>query len=201
MALPASKTPFFDILTKGLRTGQLPNHTKAAKEWYRNAGMDIQKVNRSDILKNQSSARKKVTPSTIEVGSMFLYNYDPKHKKTLDVYDTFPLVIPISVENDRFLGMNFHYLPPKLRAKLLDALYSVANNDKFDRSTKLNISYNILKQVAKSDLYKPTIHMYLKKHVKSKIRYIEPSEWNTVLMLPLAKFSGKNASMYSFGSK
>ena len=53
-------------------------------------------------------------------GVMNLFGYDPKHKDKLPYYDVFPMIMLIGVEKDTFLGLNFHYLPPKLRAILLD---------------------------------------------------------------------------------
>ena len=44
------------------------------------------------------------------LGRMYMFYYDPKHKKTLKTYDRFPLIFPIKKESDGFIGMNFHYL-------------------------------------------------------------------------------------------
>ena len=35
-----------------------------------------------------------------------------------------------------FLWLNLHYLPPVLRAKMLDALMDITNNTKFDKTTR-----------------------------------------------------------------
>ena len=74
---------------------------------------------------------------------MFMFIYDPKHKDTLPFYDTFPLVFPIEIYSDSFLGINLHYLPPVLRAKLMDALYTTANNNKYNEYKLINISIKI----------------------------------------------------------
>ena len=55
-------------------------------------------------------------------GKLNMFMYDPKFKKTLPYYDTFPLVLPIEKYSDGFLGINLHYLPIPLRIKLLDRL-------------------------------------------------------------------------------
>ena len=75
-------------------------------------------------------------------GRLNMFIYDPKLKKTLPYYDTFPLVLPLEDYNDGFLGLNFHYLPIPLRMKLLDRVVDFSNNTKFDKSTRLNVSYN-----------------------------------------------------------
>ena len=87
-------------------------------------------------------------------GRLNMFFYDPKLKKKLPYYDTFPLVLPLERYNDGFLGINFHYLPIPLRMKLLDRVVDFSNNTKFDESTILNVSYNNLKSIR---LIKPTI--------------------------------------------
>ena len=75
-------------------------------------------------------------------------------QKTLPYYDTFPLVLPLEDYNDGFLGINFHYLPIPLRMRLLDKVVDFSNNTKFDKTTRLNVSYNAVKR---SKIIRPTI--------------------------------------------
>lgn len=191
-------SPFFDILTKGIRAGQIPAKTAASINWYRNQALNAGKVNRQKLIANQSEPRRSKTANrNLEIGSLYLYNYDPKLKLTLDVYDTHPLVVPFTILKDRFYACNFHYLPHKERAQLMDILHGLTNNDKYDETTKIKLTYQVLKKVASHKLYKPTIHCYLKKHIKSKLMYIYPTEWDTALFLPVAKFKGPQAWRYT----
>jgi hypothetical protein len=120
---------------------------------------------------------------------MYMYIYDPKFKDTLPFYDRFPLIFPFKVEADRFWGINFHYLPPPLRAKLMDSLYDVANNQRYDETTKLKINYQILNSASKFRYFKPCIKQYLFTQMKSKFVYIYPSEWDIALFLPAERFT------------
>lgn len=191
-------TTFFDILSKGMKAGQFPAKTTTAINWYREKAKEVSSVNRKKFIANQSDPRQQRGGGRagIEVGSMYIYNYDPKHKATLEVYDTHPIVIPFTVLGDRFYGCNFHYLPPPLRAQLMDVLHSIRNNDAYDATTKLKITYQVLKAIAKKKLYEPTIHCYLKRHIKSKVMYVYPQEWDQAIFLPLAKFRGPKAADY-----
>ena len=45
---------------------------------------------RRRLLNNADRAR-----GTTVIGKMFFFEYDPKHKATLPIYDRFPLVFPI----------------------------------------------------------------------------------------------------------
>ena len=91
-----------------------------------------------------------------------------------------------------FLGINLHYLPLPLRARLMDALYAAASTQELDETTRLKISYNILQQASKYRFFKPCIKRYLVSHVKSRFFYIEPTEWEMALFLPIDRFVGAN---------
>ena len=127
-----------------------------------------------------------VTSSSI--GRMFCFFYDPRWKQKLPYYDTFPLVFLLSVTDTHLTGLNIHYLPPALRAQLMDALWTTANNDRMDEQTKLRVSYGVLKAATKFRLFRPCFKQYRRDHVRSRFLYITPHEWDAALMLPLARF-------------
>ena len=58
----------------------------------------------------------------------------------------FALVLPIDTFRGGFIGLNFHYLYG-LRYKLLDQLQQFSTNSKFDQSTKLQVTYNAVKNI------------------------------------------------------
>lgn len=123
------------------------------------------------------------------IGGMFHFIYDPKHKDTLPYYDKFPLVIPIEIYPDGFLGLNLHYLPPHLRAKLLDLLI-----EKYKRSssakTYMAISYPILKSLTQAKMFEPCLHRYLKDHMRSSVVMVTADLWEEVAFLPTHQFRG-----------
>ena len=192
---------FSDILAKGIRQGQMPARTVAAREWYRSQAQKITKsgskagVSGEGLIRSAMSETGR-TKSLGRAGSpqfygeMYTFAYDPKHKETLPYYDRFPLIFPINKAKDGFLGINFHYLPPMMRAQLMDALYGVTNNKKFDESTRLKISYSLLNQASKYRFFKPAIKHYLTKQIRSKFVFINSSEWDIALFLPTARFVG-----------
>lgn len=192
---------FSDILVRGIRQGQVPARTAAAREWYRNQAKNITKsgvkagVSGESIIRSGTSERGRAksigrSSSPQFYGEMYTFAYDPKHKETLPYYDRFPLIFPINKAKDGFLGINFHYLPPTMRAQLMDALYSITNNKKYDESTRLRISYDLLNKASKFRFFKPAIKHYLANQVRSKLIYINPSEWDVALFLPTARFVG-----------
>ncbi|MDA8752408.1 hypothetical protein N9M52_00210, partial [bacterium] len=100
-----------------------------------------------------------------------------------------------------FYGLNMHYLPLPLRAKLMDALYETANNKSYDETTKLRISYKILDGAARYKEFKPCVKRYLTKQVTSKFMYVYPSEWDIALFLPTERFVGASKSSVWADSK
>lgn len=179
---------FYDTIVKGVKAGEIPNRTQQARDWFRSAAQRMKKKLDPASLIAAESMRQ---TSTIMVGSMYLFEYDPKHKDTLPYYDTFPLIFPFNKVEGGFYGINLHYLPPQLRAKLMDTLYEFANNQKYDESTKLAINYKILATCARSKYIAPCVKHYLDDHVRSKFMYIYPTEWDVALFLPLARFQKK----------
>ena len=74
----------------------------------------------------------------------------------------------------------------------MDALWTTASNKKWDDSTRLKISYGILKSASKFKWFRPAFKHYLNNHVVSKFLYVEPESWAICALLPLAKFQKKN---------
>ena len=175
---------FDDILLKGIRSGEAPGRTAASREWYRNMAAQS-RVSQSKLTGDAERRRDDAA-----TGNMYFFGYEAKHKDKLPYYDRFPLIFPIGAAPGGFLGINVHYLPPKLRAQLMDALYDTATNQKLDSSTKLRISYRILNSASKFRLFKPCIKHYLARQVQTDFVYVAPSEWDIALFLPTANFVG-----------
>ena len=123
-------------------------------------------------------------------GKLNMFFYNPKFKKKLPYYDTFPLVLPLETYDDGFLGLNLHYLPIPLRIKLLDRLVDYSNNSQFDESTRLIVDYSRLKKIK---LIQPTIHKYLASQVQSQFRRIDADEFTVATLLPVQRFKKATA--------
>lgn len=179
-------TIFDTVLTKGVRAGQIPARTEAARTWYRDTAQSYRRIDERALMKGDAE-RLTNTPM---VGSMYMYYYDPKHKQTLPYYDRFPLVFPYRKVPGGFMGINLHYLPLVYRAKLMDALYDVTNNKNFDETTKLKMNYQVLSSAAKFKYFAPCVKHYLTEHLRSRFLYVYPSEWDIALFLPTERFQG-----------
>ena len=181
-------TLFDEILTKGVREGQIPARTSKARNWYRDTAKQYKNVSENKLFGKGSDKERMMSQPL--VGGMYMMEYVAKHKATLPYYDRLPLIFPYKKVPGGFMGLNMHYLPLQLRAKLMDALYDTANNTKYDESTKLRISYQILDKAAKYGPFKPCVKRYLTSQVTSKFLYVYPSEWDIALFLPTERFVG-----------
>jgi hypothetical protein len=179
---------FKEIIYRGVNAGMMPARTNAARQWYRDAAQQADNVSSLAPSKVVRSFQQKRKVARMDPGYMYLFKYDPKGKQTLPYYDTFPLIFPIDLTSDGFMGINFHYLPYVLRARLMDAIYSTVSDKKYDDKTKVGITYNILKSASKYKAFKPTIKRYLYDHVRSPFLEVTAVEWDIALFLPLERF-------------
>ena len=179
---------FTDILAKGVREGQIPARSKAAREWYRREARKTKATAQREIL--TASGDRERTNSVI--GRMYIFSYLAKHRDTLPYWDRYPVVFPFSKRRGLWTGINFHYLPYPQRAVLMDRLYDLRNNDRYDQSTKLQLSYDVLNTASRYRYFKPTIHSYLTSHVQSRLILIDPADWDVAIFLPIAFWRKKS---------
>lgn len=180
---------------QAFRAGVTPR-TKESREWFRKKASNMRSINREALMKEEPlrQSNKRI------IGSMQMFFYDPKTKDTLPYYDKFPLVVVVGPAEGGFYGLNLHYLPPILRAKMLDALMEVASSPNSD-DAKFNITYKRLQSISKLRYYKPCFKHYLNKHVKSKFAEVPAPEWEIATFLPTADFSKANSQKVFYDSR
>lgn len=190
---------FDRILAQGVRENQIPARSRQSRQWFRDTAASTRispnAVVRGAAMKESGSALlSKPIPGTSGIGRMYTFFYDPKTKKDLPYYDRFPLIFKIKDVENGFLGLNMHYLPPILRAKLMDALYDLASDTRYDENTRIRLSYERLQAASKFKYFKPCIKMYLRNHVRSRFVLIDATEWDMALFLPTERFAKANKS-------
>jgi hypothetical protein len=166
-----------------------------ARDWFRGTAVRArpQQILRGSDPEQHALPRFKrvLRQGRFEWGRMLTFQYDPKTKDKLPYYDKFPLIFIIDVERDSFLGLNMHYLPPILRARMMDGLWDyvpLQEGEKLKETDKLQMMrpYQILQRIRKLRWYKPCIKRYLNNHVQSRFVTVYPEEWNLALFLPMA---------------
>jgi hypothetical protein len=187
------KYDFQKLAARGKLSGiDIKRNSEKAKNWFRDEAMKVKSMSVNKFRDSTTPFQNIENLSQNSIGKLYTFVYDPKHKEVLPYYDTFPLIFPIDMKADRMLGINLHYLPPYLRARLMDALYQTSNNSKFDKTTQLKINYDILKSATQFKYFRPCLKMYLFSHVRSPFMYIKPEAWDYTILLPLARFQKKS---------
>lgn len=159
------------------------SNTKESLNWFRKALRAVKNVNRQSLLKDDDvKLTKRILP-----GRMYMYFYDPKTKETLPYYDRFPLIISVKRVKDGWYGLNLHYLPPILRARLLDGLFDYKTGEGTDLE-RLRITYKRLQGISKLRFFKPCFKKYLTSQVDSRIVQVPMSDWDFTLFLPSEQF-------------
>ena len=173
-----------DKLKTAIKTSTAGAKARAAGDWFR------EKVRQAGA----SARMKAVTPNqllrrqpddNILLGKMFFYKYDPKFAKKLPYWDMYPLVFPFEKAPGGFYGLNLHYIPPRDRAVLMDNLNQYASNNKYDQTTRLELSYRLLKRYGRAV---PCVKRYLGDRIVSQTVRIDADEWEIAIFLPVERF-------------
>ena len=91
--------------------------------------------------------------------------------------------------------MNFHYLPPLLRFRLLERMQATATDRRFDSRTKFEVSYDDVRRIK---IVKPTIKKYLYSYVQTGFLRINADEAAIAIYLPVQRFKKASvATVYS----
>jgi len=177
-----------DRLQKSLAKEGLAARSDASRAWL-NAKVKTLKPTAESLMKDRDSMRSKTM-----MGRMYFYFYDPKGKDTLPYYDRFPLVIPIEQYPDGFLGLNLHYLHPKIRLILLDKLSTTITDDDYTDKSRLQLRYDTLQGLSTAYEAAPCLKRYLFTHIESRFLEIPASEWDIAALLPVESFAKKGSS-------
>ena len=179
-------TRLIDRIQKELNKSGFAARSNQARDWLRSKVKDL-----NPTAETVMSDKQRQVIYTM-IGRMFFFYYDPKTKDTLPYYDRFPLVLPIERYPDGFLGLNLHYIHPKQRMFLLDALSEYASNKRYDAVTRLKLSYDLLSRTSIG--FQPCLKRYLYSHVQSRFLEIQANEWDIAALLPVEQFEKASKS-------
>lgn len=176
------KTPQTDLKTMASRS----------KSWFNKQVADLRgkSLNPDKLLRRDTNN----LVNYVKPGEMYMFLYDPKHKGTLPYYDKFPLVLPFEKTVDGFIGLNLHYLPYHLRAKLLDTLMEYRNNTRMDETTKIRMSWSLVSSVSKLAIARPCVKRYLNSQVRSMFKRVPAVDWSVALLLPVEQFQNATSA-------
>jgi hypothetical protein len=177
----------FTTLEKEFNSTGFEKRSAKAKEWFVDRVKELNgKINRKALLNDDKVQQR----SKAILGNMYMFAYDPKFKEELPYYDRFPLVLVIGPAPGGFLGLNLHYLHPKIRAKFLDKLLGTISDDKLTERTRLKIRYSLLVSAKRLREFAPCLKHYLTDHMKTRPSQVFAPDWETAIFLPTEHFKG-----------
>ncbi len=171
----------------------------AARMWFRAQVQKMSDITPDKVVKSSKPWDRLpagTTASQPMYGKMLMYWYkDPVTKKKLPYYDQFPVIFLIGPAKPGkngagFYGLNMHYLPPFLRAKLFDALWNTKGflKNQGEPDQRILMTYaKLMNNVSQLKAFKPCFKHYLYSQVKQLV-VVPPTEWDKVLFLPLAQW-------------
>lgn len=187
----ANKVSKLTDLTQQRTAVDYPRFTTDSYKWY------VSKINnlRNPVaLANQIKKETNRNTNRFLLGGLYCFYYNAKTADQLRYWDAFPLVMPLERYNDGFLGLNFHYLPPRIRAGFMDKLLDRAITDDDNNPTRVRMTYDILSASKRYREFRPCLKKYLYSQIASKILRIQPNEWETAVFLPTQQFQKERAS-------
>ena len=185
---------FNQMLDEGVKAGKVPALTRQSRNWFRDLARNKRSVTPQKIITTAPRAQMTRFP---EIGFMYHFFYpNPKTKDQLPFYDTFPLVFPLqdvfkrkrASSGGKFYGINLHYLHPRLRARLMDALYTVTTDRDYDEETRIKAGFKLLNRASKFRFFKPCVKSYLLNRVRGRFVKINANAWDLALFLPTERF-------------
>jgi hypothetical protein len=187
----------FDAISKRENEIDKPiQNPERAARWY----MDLIKQLGLSTISSHKIFKSEIGEfvNNIIVGEMYIFVYDPKTKDTLPYYDTVPLVIPFNKVPGGFYAINFHYLPPMLRMRLLTQLMKLSDDKVMTKTTKLRLRWSLLNNAARFPGIQACVKRYLYTQVDSRFMRLHPKDWKKSVMLPLDNFvKGTKQQVYN----
>jgi len=184
-----------DKVQDAVRTGTVGTEVKRSAQWFRDKIKGLEGTlknqwSRTNAPKFYREAENKLDRRALglkgNLGELFAYYYNPKHRETLPYYDRFPLIMLIGIDSNKktFLGLNFHYLNPKWRAVLLDRVSAKVTSGAI-------INWN---KIAKVPMILPTVKRYRFDHIVRRVIPIEEQDNELAIFLPLERFKKASKS-------
>lgn len=149
------------------------------------------RVSQRSLMQDTKNRQTSIVP-----GQAYLYWYRAKYEEELPYYDAFPLVLPFASDGESFTGLNFHYLPYRIRLFLVKNLLEFATDKRLNEKTKIIFSWDLVKGAAKYSACKPAVHKYLYSHVQSHFLNIPMNQMMTACLMPVERFVSGSAGFY-----
>lgn len=158
-----------------------------AKNWFRNKlknaiyGKDD---NELELQNNYIGMQSRIVDP---FGRLSFFIYQAEYDEKLPYWDAAPLTLMYNEDDEHMYGLNFHYVHPMIRVKILSTLIDYMVNANNERAY-LAITYSAMKNLSTHRYIKPCIKTYLKSNFRTPPVVIKPEYWHQAIMLPTAQW-------------
>ena len=97
-----------------------------------------------------------------KVGNLLIMRYYAKD--TTKKFDAQPMVLILKVNDTHVLGLNFHWIPFKMRMWLIRHIIKV-NKERIRQKKRIQFEYKKIKPLLKKMKYAPCIRLYIRKRI------------------------------------
>ena len=185
---------FFQKAHRAAKQENLITRNRKTREFYHDYAAEHGVNYRSLQMQRSGGTRT----GNIKLGRMYFFRYDAEGTasgrgvdiKKGNVYDAFPLIFLLTETPESFEGINFHYMVPTERIKLLGRMFEYLNSEDFDNRTKL-FSSKFKKTIKENSLFRfarVCYRVYNPGRVASKIIQVHPMDWELAITVPTEKF-------------
>ena len=185
---------FFQKAHRAAKRENLITRNEKTREFYHDYAAE-QGVNYRSMQMLRTGGRK---VGDIKLGRMYFFRYEAEGTpsgrgvsiKRGNVYDAFPLIFLLSETPDALEGINFHYMVPRERIKLLGRMFEYLNSEDFDDRTKL-FSVKFRRTIKDNRLFRyarACYRVYKPGRIDSKILQVHPMDWELAITVPTERF-------------
>lgn len=148
------------------------------------------------VVKDLLKKRRHIRVNEILPGNILFTQYSAKYDQL--VYDKTPLVLILRTGSSHTLGLNFHWIPYRMRLALIRIIIDL-NKNNIKNNKPLNFNYKTLKGYLKKFGYAPCVRKYINKRFTLNGVVIPPEKLLSVARLNTATFTKgvKSEVMYN----
>ena len=159
-----------------------------AKEWFKTRLRNLihgKEDDEVEVLHSYAGMKSKIADP---FGRLSFFIYNAENDKKLPYWDAAPLTLLYGEDNDHIYGLNFHYVHPTIRAKILSSFIDsmlYANSER----AYIAVTSSTMKALSNSRYIKPCLKTYLKSNFVTAPVVIKPEFWHNAIMLPTAQWT------------
>jgi len=138
-----------------------------------------------DMFKKLLDKPRRLKGSDFVPGALIMFAYNAKDKNS--AYDGRPLCLVLRHSKKYTLGLNWHWMPPKLREKVMDGIMK-QNKKNIKKGLPITVNYQMIKRLIRG--LGPVVRLYINKRISPKGVVVPSYQYYKVIHLRGEHFIG-----------